>query len=223
MKILCISDHEDRLIYSHVVKIRFGDVDLVLSSGDLNMEYYGYIVSSLNIPLLFVFGNHNLKRIGDYKRSYENHNIYEFKIKPKQSFGSTYVGGKSKKVKGLIIAGLGGCMKYNDGINQYTEFEMFINILKLIPKLFLNKILFGKYLDILLTHAPPFGIHDEKDRCHRGFKVFLWFMRMFKPKYLIHGHIHLYDLNRKRVTKYNNTYVINSYEHFLLDTEKELL
>jgi Icc-related predicted phosphoesterase len=107
-------------------------------------------------------------------------------------------------------------MRYNDGYNQYTEFGMLIRCIKLIPSLLFNKLFYGRFLDILLTHAPPRGIHDKPDRCHLGFKVFLWFMDVFKPKYLIHGHIHLYDLNEQRVSKYKDTKIINAYSNYVL-------
>ncbi len=61
MKVLCIADHIDPVIYSANLKARFADVDLVLSAGDLALEYYDFIVSTLNKPLLFVFGNHHLE------------------------------------------------------------------------------------------------------------------------------------------------------------------
>jgi Icc-related predicted phosphoesterase len=45
-------------------------------------------------------------------------------------------------------------------------------------------------------------------------------MRTFKPKYLIHGHIHLYDLSAVRTTKYQDTWVINAYSHYIIDTQE---
>jgi hypothetical protein len=221
LKILCISDQVDPLIYSQRVKDRFADVDLVLSAGDLDLNYYGFIVSNLNKPLLFVFGNHNLKRIGHYRREYSNTLLppswgNEFM---EQNFGSTYVGMKIKRIKGIIIAGLGGSMRYNRGINQFTETEMFFRMMKLLPALIFNRIFRGRWVDILLTHAPPFKIHDREDRCHRGFKTFLLFMRWFKPRFLIHGHVHLYDLNEVRESSYRNTRVVNAYEHTIVELE----
>jgi Icc-related predicted phosphoesterase len=136
--------------------------------------------------------------------------------------GAIHIGSKIKKEEGLIIAGLGGSMMYNHGENQYTDTEMYLKILKLIPRLLLNRIFHGRFLDILLTHAAPLGIHDKTDRCHRGFKAFLWFMRSFKPKYLIHGHIHLYDLADVRTTRYQDTLVINAYSHYIIDTKEEI-
>ena len=75
------------------------------------------------------------------------------------SAGSTYLGGKSVVVNGLIVAGMGGSMWYNGGDNQYSDRAMFYKLLLMIPRLLLNKARYGRYLDVLVTHAPPRGIH----------------------------------------------------------------
>ena len=223
MKILCVADHVDPLVYSNSIRDRFKEVKLVLGAGDLHLEYYGYIVSSLNLPLCFVFGNHNLERIKDYRREYRHSYSYSMESSlarhMQQSYGSTYVGGKAVKVKGLLIAGLGGSMRYNKGENQFTEIGMFFYSLKLLPRLIWNRLAYGRFLDILLTHAPPYGIHDKDDPCHRGFKFFRLFMDIFKPKFLIHGHVHLYDLNAQRETVYKETRVVNAYDHAVIEIE----
>jgi uncharacterized protein len=225
MKILIVADHKDPLVYSPNIKKRFGDVDLVLGAGDLNMDYYGFIVSSLNKPLYFVFGNHNLKHFNAFKKkdntlSYQPEGSTMYNLY-KNSFGASYLGDKiiRLKSKDLLIAGLGGSRRYNKDPSQYTEFQMYMKIFRLIPRLYWNKIRHGRYLDILLTHASPRKIHDKEDPCHKGFKSFLWFMDKFEPRYLLHGHIHLYSLNDKRVTQYKNTTIINTYDHYLLDFE----
>ncbi len=220
-KILCVSDHIDPLVYSDSIKERFSDIDIVLGAGDLDLTYYGYIVSMLNKPLAFVFGNHNLKRISHYRREYrtdlfQTEGDGEFLQK---SYGSTYVGGKAIKFHGLLIAGLGGSIDYNRGRNQFTEGQMFFRILRMVPKLLFFRIFYKRWIDILLTHAPPRDIHDREDRCHRGFKTFRWFMKFFKPKYLVHGHVHLYDLNDIRTSKYMQTVVVNAYEHTVIEIE----
>jgi uncharacterized protein len=220
MKILCVSDHRDPIVYSSQIKSRFGHIDLVLAAGDLELEYYGFIVSSLNKPLLFVFGNHNLSRLPAYRKKLRDPFIGTAEsgyLEP--SFGSTHVGGKIRRVKGLIVAGLGGSRRYNDGLNQFSERAMFMRMMRLFPALLLNRIIHGRYLDILLTHTPPFGIGDLPDVCHQGFKVFLWFMRVFRPTYLIHGHIHLYDLNAKRESVYHQTRVVNAYDHTVIEID----
>ena len=113
-------------------------------------------------------------------------------------------------------------MRYNNGLNQYTERQMKIALLKMVPGLLWNKIRYGKYLDIFLTHASPRHIHDKEDPCHRGFECFNWFIKKFAPSYLIHGHIHLYDANDQRITAVKSsgkaeTLVINAYSHIVLN------
>lgn len=222
-KILCISDHKDLFVYCDSIKKRFSDVDFVISAGDLPFYYYEFIVSSINKPLFFIFGNHNLKRIGEYKRKYKYTKLSEYNFAPihLNSVGATYIGGKINRKTGLLIAGLGGSKWYNGMPNQYTELGMFLYMVKIIPGLIWNRIFYGRYLDILVTHAPPFGINDKPDMCHNGFKVFLWFLRKFKPKYHLHGHIHIYNRNKKRDALYFGTNVINVYNHYLLTVNKD--
>ena len=211
MKILCIADQIDPLVYSPSIKTRYHDVELVLSAGDLPLEYLDFIVSSLNCPLVFVYGNHHLENFSAFRD--------KRKFPGGVAWGLTYAGSAVRKEKNLFIAGLGGSMMYNKGENQYTEGQMRREIWKLFPRLLLNRIFRGRWLDILLTHAAPRGIHDKEDPCHRGFKCFLWFMRFFKPRYLIHGHIHLYDLSELRTTQYGSTLVINAYSQYLINTD----
>jgi len=201
------------------IKSRFADIDLLLCAGDLPLDYLDFIISSLNKPLIFVFGNHHTNELKYYKKAITMPMFRESQEeKEYQGCGAIYGGTRIISEVGLIIAGLGGSMRYNDGNNQFTEFEMYIEIFKLIPRLLWNRIRHKRYLDILLTHAPPRGIHDKNDKCHMGFKAFLWFIKHFKPKFHVHGHTHLYDLNDIRCTKWENTMVINAYSHYVIET-----
>ena len=220
MKILCVSDQIDPLVYSSNIKERYKDIDFVISAGDLPMEYLDFIVSSLNKAVYFVFGNHNLNEYGLYHGTTDKYKtgLEQTMINDSECHGTTYIGFKAIKDNSLLIAGVSGSLRYNKGLNQYTDKQMKRKLISLIPSLLLNKIRYGRFLDILVTHASPEGIHDKTDPCHRGFRSFLWFMEVFKPKYLIHGHIHLYDMQDIRVSKYHETTVINAYSHFILDT-----
>ncbi len=218
MKILCISDIIDPLVYSDAIQKRFGDVDCVIAAGDLVMDYLGFIASSITKPIFFVFGNHHLKHITTFRNRYHS-TQGEREILPK-TFGATYINERGFLFNKLLIAGLGGCKKYNNGQNQFSEFAMCMKILHLLPRLLWNKIRHGKYLDILVTHAPPLGIHDQNDPCHRGFFCFLWFMKIFRPRYLLHGHVHLYDLQAERCSHYDSTQVINVFSHYVLTVEQ---
>jgi Icc-related predicted phosphoesterase len=122
--------------------------------------------------------------------------------------------------QGLIIAGLEGSMRYRPGRPyMYTEKEMRYEVVKLAPRLLLNQARFGRAVDILVTHSPPYGIHDMTDLPHTGFKVFRNFMTMFRPKYLLHGHVHVYRQDTTCVTQVEDTHVVNVYPYRVFDYE----
>ena len=81
----------------------------------------------------------------------------------------------------------------------------------LTPYLLVNRAFYGRYLDILITHAPPLGIHDGEDFAHRGFRALLGFMHRFRPRYLLHGHTHLYRGDDTADTRYLDTDIVNVY------------
>lgn len=199
VRVLAISDEVEQLIYSDRVRERFAHVDLVLSCGDLPTYYLEYIVSSLNVPLYGVRGNH------DYGASFDG--IPTGSLGP----GTGDLHRQVVHLNGLIIAGLEGSMAYNHGPHQYSELGMRYQISRIVPRLLLNKLRYGRYLDILITHAPPRGIHDRPDRCHTGFEAFRSFIRRFRPRYHLHGHIHVYDRQTTVRTQVDDTIVQNVY------------
>ena len=67
-----------------------------------------------------------------------------------------------------------------------------------------------KGFDILLAHAPAYGVDDAEDQAHTGFEAFTKLMDEYQPKYFLHGHIHLsYGQNHVRRMEYNRTTIIN--------------
>jgi Icc-related predicted phosphoesterase len=205
VKILAVSDQVVKSIYSEHIRERFGDVDMVLSCGDLPYSYLEYIASMLNVPCFFVHGNH------DQPECQLDGRIL---VEPG---GWANLDGRVVWAKGLILAGLEGSIRYKpEGDFQYTESQMASKIWRMLPALYVNRLRYGRYLDILITHAPPFGIHDGQDYCHRGFEALLSFMTHFRPRYLLHGHKHVYKPEPCE-TPYVDTQVINVYPFRTLD------
>jgi Icc-related predicted phosphoesterase len=97
---------------------------------------------------------------------------------------------------------------------------MWGKILPMVPALLLNRVRCGRYLDVLITHAPPRGIHDGEDLPHRGFESFRWLMDRFRPRYLLHGHKHVYRPEPTR-TRYGSTVVVNVYPFTVIELEVE--
>lgn len=208
VKILFVSDKVVDHLYSPKIVERHRDVDLIIGCGDLPYYYLEFILSMLNVPLFYVHGNHD----------------------PQQEYladgtaitgpsGGANLHGRVHAEQNLILAGLEGSIRYKDGNFQYTQREMWLNVFALIPKLLINKLRYGRFLDILVAHSPPFGIHNGEDRIHVGFRAFLWFMKVFKPRYLVHGHRHIYNPAEVVETQFLETKVINIYPYRVLEVE----
>ena len=211
MKILTISDKVDHLLYSPAIKHLGANVDLVLACGDLPAYYLEFIVTMLGGPLFYVIGNHG----NSVRQQHLPAHQWEY------PGGCENIDGRVVSYRGLLIAGLEGSMRYNaNPYFQYTEREMTHKVWHLVPSLVMNRLRYGRYLDILITHAPPEGIHDRTDRCHQGFRAFVTFMQRFRPRYLIHGHVHVYSPNDPVETVYQDTTVLNTYGYRMLEIDE---
>ena len=195
MKILLVSDEEDKYLWDFYKPGRLKGIDLILSAGDLKAEYLSFLVTMANRPLLYVPGNHD----GGYAQ------------RPPE--GCQCIDGKLVTVGGLRILGLGGSALYNGGPHQYTEKQMRRRIHRLRLKLAL-----AGGVDIVLTHAPVRGFGDEDNMTHRGFEAFLPLLDQYQPRYLVHGHIHQrYGVNRPRCYQYNETTIVNATGRYILE------
>jgi hypothetical protein len=207
VKILAVSDMVVDRLYSTQVAERFCDIELILGCGDLPYEFLEFLVTSMNIPLLYVPGNHD--------PAYDERN-------PKaRAHGCEYLDGKICSIKGLNIAGIGGSIRYRPGgPNQYTQSQMYSRMAALTTKLVWHLPRHGKTLDIMIAHSPPHNIHDDDDKAHIGFKAFNGFIQAFKPRYFLHGHTVTYKNNLvSPITKVGATTIINVYPYRVIDIE----
>ncbi len=201
MQILAISDEIIGALYSADVREVIGPVDVLFSCGDLPYSYLEYLVTILKTRhAFFVHGNHDSEEIQHSGRTLHapggwcNADRSAIAIEDPET---------------LIVAGLEGSIRYRpDGCHQYTETEMFGRALQLIPKFLYNRLRYGRYVDVLIAHSPPAGIHDGPDGPHRGFRVFRPLMRWFRPRLFLHGHKHHYGPDPWH-TRYHATDVVN--------------
>lgn len=201
MKILAVADEESRYLWDFYQREKLEGVDLILSAGDLAPEYLSFLTTMYAIPVLYVHGNHDDK----------------YAYKPPE--GCICIDDTIYVCNGIRILGLGGSMRYRPGGNQYTEEEMH----KRVKKLWM-KILLHRGFDVLLTHAPAYQINDGRDLPHQGFQEFVTLMEKYKPRFFVHGHVHLsYGRNHQRYDQYHNTHIINAYERCVFDYEDENL
>ena len=198
MKILALADEESMTFWDCYVPGRLKEYDLILSCGDLKAAYLSFVVTMARAPVLYVHGNHDTG----------------YSVTPPE--GCDCIDGCITEYNGLRILGLGGCVWYRPGEHQYTEKEMRKRIRKLRWKI-------AKYggVDIIVTHAPAQGLGDGDDHAHQGFQCFLELMDTYKPKYLLHGHVHLrYGMDLTREREYGDTQVLNVCEKYVIDIPK---
>ncbi len=195
MKILAVSDEESPALWDFYVPGRLKDYDLILSCGDLKADYLSFLVTMARCPLFYVHGNHDLS----------------YRTAPPE--GCDCIDGQIVVYNGLRILGLGGCLRYHPGEQQYTEEQMRRRIAKLRLALWRTG-----GVDIVVTHAPPRGLGDAEDPAHRGFTALRELLDRYHPLYLLHGHVHLrYGLNIPRIIEYNGSQIVNVSERYVLE------
>ncbi|HET7010545.1 MAG TPA: metallophosphoesterase [Anaerolineales bacterium] len=171
IRILAVSDSVQRRLEAGDLRERLGPIDLLVGCGDLPPSYLEYLLTHLNIPAACVPGNHDPD---------------EYAVP-----GAWVVDGRWARAAGLTLTGFGGSRRYkSDGRHQYTEAEMTARVAMALPRLLLRRLRKGHGVDIVITHAPPFGVHDASDLPHVGFRSLGWLVRTARPRVLLHGHTH---------------------------------
>jgi predicted phosphodiesterase len=198
VKILALSDQPLEQFQNLASIRRLPKVDLIVGCGDLPPAYLEIVVSLMDVPLLYIPGNHDP-------------DLYRVP-------GGQALDGQVLAVAGLRIAGLGGSRRYKrDGLHQYTELQMSERALRLLPKLVLSRLANGGRLDVLVTHAPPLGIHDAADPAHQGFAAFRWLIRLTNPRWMLHGHMHVNSNIDVTETRFHACRILNVYPYRLID------
>ena len=200
MKILTVAD----TVCEELLERRNGapphdQIGIVISCGDLPPEYLTALKALYDVPLLYVLGNHDLR------------------FAEKTPVGCTPIDRKVVTCRGFRFTGFSGSRWYNGNSNQYTEQEMSAFIRGLRFQLWRRR-----GTDIVVTHAPPRYIHDEEDRCHRGFQIFRKFIEKYEPSWFLHGHIHkLFVSDDQRLSIFHSTRVINCYGYYIFTPQTD--
>jgi uncharacterized protein len=201
-KILAVSDEVDEALYGPGLdELR---PDLVVSCGDLPLDYLEHLVTRLNVPLVYVPGNHD-PDLG-YRGSPPG---------PPSGINADL---RVVDAVGLRLAGLGGSVRYSEGPNQYTQDEMRRRAKLLRLQVRARRFRGGRGLDVLVTHAPPFGLGDDDDPAHVGIEAINELVEQLSPSLLLHGHIHPYG-HAKPDRLIGSTRVVNVIPRRVLEVE----
>jgi Icc-related predicted phosphoesterase len=185
VRALVIADEEAPNL--HVQTLRDLAPELVLSAGDLPWQYIEYVASSLDVPVVFVPGNHD-PEIDKARKSRDGTYTPDGMLYDgPRPHGATNADVQVIAAAGLRIAGLGGCIRYKPGPHQYTQREYDGRARRL-----LRRAKRGGPVDVLLTHAPPLGLGDGDDKPHEGINALHAVLERLQPSWHLHGHIHPY-------------------------------
>jgi len=214
--VLAVSDEVDRVLYADVAAVR--EARLIVACGDLPFDYLGYLMNALDVPLVFVPGNHD-PDVSGYRTSRAGLTLKAgLPARPPWPDGAVSAERSVVDVAGLRVAGLGGCLRYRDGPNQYTQRQQARRARSLSRRARWRAARDRRGVDVLLTHAPPRGVGDREDRAHQGFDALHWLIGRLQPSLLLHGHIHP-DETPARVHRLGRTVVRNVAGRHLLDIE----
>jgi calcineurin-like phosphoesterase family protein len=190
VRVLAVSDEVDEGLWHDTSAVASADV--VVACGDLPFEFLGHLMDRLDVPLVFVPGNHD-PDVSGYSTSRSGLEMKAgMPADPPWPAGAVNTDGRIVDVAGLTVAGLGGCLRYRDGPNQYTQRQFAHRARRLAARMRLRTARGGTGLDLLLTHAPPLGVGDAEDRPHRGFIALHRLVARTSPALLLHGHVHPY-------------------------------
>lgn len=204
MKILCLSDRVEPMLHGPNLTSYAKGVEAVISCGDLPFNYLEYVVTFLGVPVYYVLGNHDPDPDG-----------------PEYPEGCTPLDGRVVDVGGeageVVLAGLSGSRLYSGGPNQYTERQMRRRTRALSARILWRRLAGRPGPHIFVTHSPPFGLGDAEDHAHVGFESFLGLIDRHEPRLWLHGHVHLYGLERQRVVRRGETKVVNVFGHRIIE------
>ena len=190
VRVLAVSDEVDEGLYADLQAVR--GAELILSCGDLPFEYLGYLMSALDVPLAFVPGNHD-PDVSGYRSARSGLTLRAgMPADPPWPDGAVNADGRIVDVGGLRVAGLGGCRRYREGPNQYTDRQQARRARALSARARLRHMRDRRGVDVLLTHAPPRGVGDGDDPPHQGFTALHGLVGRMSPTLLLHGHVHPY-------------------------------
>lgn len=220
MRILAVSDEVDPRLETPLARRLRPDV--LLSAGDLAVDYLDYLSNLFEVPLVFVSGNHDVDRTG-LRRSRGGLLLRAGLPAPEIGpAGGIDADGTVVDVqiagRRLRVAGLGGSIRYRPGPNQYTQREQARRGRRVVRRAERLRRRDGASVDVLLTHSPPSGCGDADDPPHRGFDALHDVVAALRPPLLLHGHIHPYGQPAPD-RQLGTTRVVNVVGHKLLEVD----
>jgi uncharacterized protein len=160
--------------------------DAVITLGDLEPDVLDPLGRFEDLPVLGVYGNHDDGRYLD-------------------AANTTNLHLRAVTLGDVTFAGFEGSVRYTPGgvPLQYTQREA-AKLAKRLPR-----------ADVLVSHAPPRGVHDEPgDRAHEGLDALRDYDLRVAPRLHLHGHT---PPPARRAARLGETSVVHVWGHAVLN------
>jgi hypothetical protein len=217
VRVLAVSDEVDDALAVGPAAAR--SAQLILACGDLPFDYLDTLMNVLDVPLVFVPGNHD-PDVSGYRSSRAGLTVRAgLPAQPPWPDGAINADGRVVDAAGLRVAGLGGCRRYREGPNQYTDAQQARRARALRLSAGWRRRRDGRGVDVLLTHAPPRSFGDGDDPAHRGFRALPGLVAALQPAALLHGHVQPHGVPRHGHSRLGKTRVYNVTGWHLLEIE----
>ncbi len=186
MEIFCFTDlHDDINLLKKIIRtLKRKKPEFILCAGDLSffeneLDLGLFLLHTSDLPVYIIHGNH------------EGVNVMKKMCKPYKNIH--FIHRTIVDIGEYTIVGWGG-----GGFSEKDKsFEKW-------TKRISNR--FRKRKLILLNHGPPYGTKLDKLDVHVGNKSYSTFIKRFKPKLVVCGHLHE---NEKKKDKIKSTRIIN--------------
>ena len=212
-RLLAVADRIEGGLWSDAVhRLR---ADIVVACGDLPFEYLGWLADALEVPVVFVPGNHDPDLSG-FRTSHQGLVLRAgLPATAPWPLGTINADGTVVDAAGLRIAGLGGCLRYGEGPNQYSQRQQGRRARRLAARARWRTRGGRHPVDLLITHAPARGVGDEDDLPHHGFDAIHGLVRALRPRLMLHGHVE--PVRGGTSMRIGTTEVLNVVGHRMID------
>jgi uncharacterized protein len=172
--------------YFRMAKLEKGEMDLVLTLGDIDPGTIDYILLQASASEVFgIYGNHD----------------------PRKIEGLDILDGRVMKRNGFRVSGISGTKRQPGRYQPYQHTQTEGEVRKTLDRI--------GYVDVLVSHAPPYSVSKNEDWLHQGFEALDEYIARYSPMAVIYGH-----LGRKMRTESGKTILMCVVEKDYLRLEK---
>jgi len=171
IRILAASDEPDPALEHQQNRDRLGELDFLISCGDLGSDWLSFLGDAFHAPIVRVLGNHDVRP-----------------DEPAIAVPEPLLAGIERGLP-LPVVGLSwpGKPPKRDPARGWAQ------ALRIAPRQL------GRGPAIVASHVAPAGLGDSRDPYHRGFAAYRWLLGRLRPPLWLHGHTNMASIADWRI------------------------